>query len=106
MFDVLTIAGDLLWAIALTIMVTASQLAGRRVPRGERVRMFGAPVNRAFGLWIVPAAAFAFSLWLAWTVRTRPGAGDMALIQFAVRATTASLAALLHLRLLKGILKP
>jgi hypothetical protein len=55
-------------------------------------------------LWLLPAASFAASLWLA--LQARGAQEDMALIVFGVRAVSASLVALLHLRWLADALRP
>jgi len=46
--------------------------------------------------------AFALSLWFAMSARTWRGDADLAFILFGVRAVSASLLALLHLRWLGG----
>jgi hypothetical protein len=103
--DILTVAGDMLWAVALAIMVGVSRHAAKRIAPETRVPLAGLRVSRNVGLWTVPVVAFLLSLWLAYSIRTNPGEGDMALIHFGARATTASLAALLHLRWVKAALQ-
>jgi hypothetical protein len=78
-------AGDALWVIALTIMFAASRQAWARTEGRARLR-------------------FAASLWLA--LQARGVQEEMALIVFGVRAVSASLLALLHLRWLADALKP
>jgi hypothetical protein len=97
-------AGDALWVIALTIMFAASRQAWRQTDGRERVRFLGGQAPRAVALWLLPAASFAASLWLA--LQARGVQEEMALIVFGVRAVSASLLALLHLRWLADALKP
>ena len=93
---VLTIAGDVLWILALAVMIGVSRQAWKRTPADVRVPLMAWRVSRAVGFWAVPAAAFAASLWLLW-VHRMAGPGETLLV-FGVRATSASLFALLHLR--------
>ena len=104
METILIYAGDALWVIALAIMFGASRQAWRRTRPGERLKLPVGEVGRGLALWALPGAAFAFSLWLA--LEARGQEGDAALIVFGVRATAASLLALLHLRWLASALKP
>jgi hypothetical protein len=107
--------GDALWVIALSIMFGASRQAWRRIPQGVRPPLMGARLPRLLVVWALPAAAFLLSLWFAISARTWSDAGDLAIIVFGVRAVSASLLALLHLRWLseslaalarEGVLKP
>jgi hypothetical protein len=97
---VLTYLGDALWVIALTIMFSASRQAWSRTRPGETLKLPVGEVGRGLGIWALPGAAFAFSLWLA--LQARDQDGEAAIIVFGVRATAASLLALLHLRWLKA----
>ncbi|HEY2753667.1 hypothetical protein [Phenylobacterium sp.] len=97
-------SGDALWVIALTIMFAASRHAWARTEGRTHVRFLGAETPRAIALWLLPAASFAASLWLA--LQARGAQGDGAFILFGVRAISASLLALLHLRWLAEALKP
>lgn len=97
-------AGDAMWVVALTVMFAASRTAWRRTKGQARVRYMGGQGPRAFALWALPLASFAVSLWPA--IQARGASGDMALIVFGVRAATAPLLALLHLRGLRDVLKP
>jgi hypothetical protein len=101
---ILAYAGDALWVLALAIMFSASRQAWARTTPGQKVRLPVGEIGRGLGIWALPGAAFAFSLWLALEARSQ--AGDAALIVFGVRATAASLLALLHLRWLASALKP
>ncbi|MDE2488510.1 MAG: hypothetical protein KGO51_14045 [Alphaproteobacteria bacterium] len=102
---ILTYLGDALWVIALAIMFGASRQAWARTSPGERIRLPVGEIGRGLGIWALPGAAFAFSLWLALQAREQDS-GDAALIVFGVRATAASLLALLHLRWLRPVLRP
>ena len=100
---VLIYIGDALWVIALAIMFGASRQAWSRTEPGERLRLPIGEVGRGLAIWALPGAAFAFSLWLALQARTQEG--DLAVIVFGIRATVASLIALLHLRWLNAALR-
>ena len=101
-----TYAGDALWVAALTIMFSASKQASDRTAGEARLRVLGAMLGRKLALWSLPGGAFALSLWFAYTARTRDMDADEALILFGLRSVTASLLALLHLRLLRDIVAP
>jgi hypothetical protein len=95
---ILAYAGDALWVLALAIMFGASRQAWRRVPPTARVPLMGARLPRLLALWALPGSAFLLSLWFAMAARTWRGDGDALLILFGVRAVSAPLLALLHLR--------
>jgi hypothetical protein len=95
-------AGDALWVIALSIMFGASRQAWRRIPPGVRPPLMGARLPRLLAVWSLPGAAFLLSLWFALQARTWRGDADLAFILFGVRAVSASLLALLHLRWLEA----
>ena len=97
-------AGDALWVVALTIMFAASRQAWSRTQGRTRLRFLGGEAPRAVALWLLPAACFAASLWLA--LQARGAQEDTALVVFGVRAVSAALLALLHLRWLGQTLKP
>jgi hypothetical protein len=99
-----TYAGDALWVIALSIMFGASRQAWGRTTAGEAVPLMGARLPRGLVVWTLPAGAFLFSLWLALTARGDLE-GETAFMLFGVRAVTASLLALLHLRWLAAAMK-
>ncbi|THD74333.1 MAG: hypothetical protein E7812_18570 [Phenylobacterium sp.] len=101
---ILTYIGDALWVLVLATMFGAARQAWGRTRPGEPVRLPIGEIGRGLGVWALPFAAFAFSLWLA--LRARDAEGEAALIVFGVRATTAPLLALLQLWLLKGVLRP
>jgi len=100
---VLTYLGDALWVVALAIMFGASRQAWSRTEPGERLKLPIGEVGRGLAIWALPGSAFAFSLWLALQARVQEG--DLAMIVFGVRATVASLIALLHLRWLAAALR-
>jgi hypothetical protein len=96
--------GDALWVVALTIMFAASRQASARTKGRARLRYLGGQGPRAIVLWGLPVASFAVSLWPALQART---VGEEAsFVLFGVRAISASLLALLHLRGLRDTLKP
>ena len=99
----LTYLGDALWVVALAIMFGASRQAWSQTTRGQKVRLPIGAIGRGLGIWALPGAAFAFSLWLS--LQARGQEGDAAVIVFGIRATAASLLALLHLRWLKAALQ-
>ena len=99
-----TYLGDALWVAALTIMFAASRQAWRQTEGQAKVRFLGGQMRRDVALWLLPAASFAASLWLA--LQARAADGDGQVIVFGVRAVSASLLALLHLRWLADALKP
>ncbi len=97
--------GDALWVLALSIMFAASREAWRRIPAGVRAPLLGVRLPRGLALWSLPGAAFLLSLWFALSARTWSAEADQAFIVFGVRAVSASLLALLHLRWLGASLK-
>ncbi|MFL5296225.1 MAG: hypothetical protein ACJ798_07570 [Phenylobacterium sp.] len=97
-------AGDALWIVALTIMFAASRNAALRTRGQGQVRYMGGTAPRLVGLWALPVASFAVSLWPA--LQARLVSEEISLILFGVRAITASLLALTHLRGLRDTLKP
>ncbi len=102
--NVLSIAADTLWIIALSIMAGAARVAWRRMDAGVMVPMIGTwrlPRNLAL---ITPVAlAFALGVALLWGHRN---ATDLSanVIFFGLRATFAAIVAMLHLQWLKGAL--
>ena len=96
--------GDGLWVIGLTIMFAASRAASARTHGRARLRYLGGQGPRVLVLWGLPVASFAVSLWPALQAR---GVGEEAsFVLFGVRAVSASLLALLHLRGLADALRP
>jgi hypothetical protein len=101
---IFTYAGDALWVAALTIMFGASRHAAGQTEGRERLRFLGGEAPRLMALWLLPAASFAASLWLA--LRAREATEDASLLVFGMRAAIAPLLALLHLRWLAEALRP
>jgi len=97
-------AGDALWVVALTVMFAASRAAWRQTQGRANLPFLGGHARREVALWLLPAASFAASLWLA--LKARGADGEAALIVFGVRAVAAPLLALLHLRWVARSLKP
>lgn len=93
-----TYFGDALWVLALSIMFGASRQAWRRIPLGVKPPVMGARLPRGLAVWALPGSAFALSLWFAVQAREWSDDADLAFILFGVRAVSASLLALLHLR--------
>jgi hypothetical protein len=89
--------------IALSVMFAASRVAWTRTAGRARVRYLGGEGPRAIALWGLPVASFLVSLWPAIQARSADETGSVLL--FGVRAVTASLLALLHLRGLRDTLK-
>ncbi|THD68269.1 hypothetical protein [Phenylobacterium sp.] len=100
---VLAYAGDALWVIALAVMFAASRHAWGQTADRERLAFLGGQAPRAVALWLLPMATFAASLWLV--LQARETDGDLAVIVFGVRAVSAALLALLHLRWVAQALK-
>jgi len=97
--------GDALWVLALAIMFGASRQAQARIPAQVKPPLMGVRLPRALALWALPGSAFLLSLWFALAARTWSADADAALLAFGVRAVSASLLALLHLRWLEASLK-
>ena len=96
-------AGDALWVLALALMFSASLNAWRQTEGRATLPFLGGQMRRDVALWLLPAATFAASLWLL--LQARNAEGDAALIVFGVRAASAPLLALAHLRWVGEALK-
>ena len=96
--------GDALWVAALTIMFAASRHASQRTLGRRGVRYLGGQAPRLVALWGLPVASFAVSLWPA--IQAREASEPGSLVIFGLRAITAALLALTHLRGLRDALKP
>jgi len=103
----LSIAGDLLWVIALGIMAGASRTGFRTIPGGVGVPMLWDSKHtvvmrlpRTLALTLVPGLAFIGGLVLLYLSR-RAETIQAAVILFGVKAALAPLVALLHLTHLK-----
>ena len=103
---ILTYLGDAIWVAGLTIMFSASTQAANRTAGDSQLTVLGARLPRTLALWALPGSAFAFSLWLAFAARTMDLDADEALVLFGLRMLAASLLPLLHLRLLRDVVKP
>ena len=100
---VLAYGGDALWVVALAIMFAASRHAWGQTADRPMLPFLGGQAPRAVALWLLPVATFAASLWLV--LQAREAQDDMAMIVFGVRAVSAALLALLHLRWVAQALK-
>lgn len=104
----LSIAADILWIIALSIMASASLTAWRRMEPDTRVPMQGDPrkalrLKRDVALGLPIALAFLFGAVLLWGHRSVTEiAYDV--IFFGLRATLAAVIAIMHLQWLRGAL--
>ncbi|HEX3887694.1 MAG TPA: hypothetical protein VHW05_09375 [Phenylobacterium sp.] len=96
-------AGDAMWVIALAIMFGASRQAWGQTQGRPKVRFLGGQMPRGIALWFLPAAAFVASLWLA--LQARETAEQTVMVVFGVRAVSAPLLAILHLRWLRDALE-
>jgi len=102
--NVLSIAADTLWIIALSIMAGAARVAWRRMDASVMVPMIGTwRLPRNLALIIPVAAAFALGVALLWGHRHAAGL-SYNVIFFGLRATLAAIVAMLHLQWLKGAL--
>jgi len=104
----LSIAADILWIIALSIMASASLTAWRRMEPTTRVPTVGPPrtaprLRRDLALGLPMAAAFALGAVLLWGHRSQANI-LYDLIFFGLRATLAAVVALLHLQWLRRAL--
>ena len=96
--------GDAMWVIALAMMFGASRQAWGQTEGREKLRFLGGQAPRGIALWFLPTASFVASLWLA--IQARDADPDTSMIVFGVRAVSAPMLALLHLRWLRDALKP
>src|SRR3990167_4335347 len=104
----LSIATDILWIIALSIMASASLTAWRRMTQDTRVPMQGDPrkalrLKRDVALGLPLVLAFAFGAVLLWGHRSQTTI-VYDVIFFGLRATLAAVIAIMHLQWLKGAL--
>ena len=96
--------GDAMWVVCLAVMFSVSLRAWRRTEGQASLPFLGGRMRRDVALWLLPAATFAASLWLL--LQAREAQGDAALIVFGVRAASAPLLTLLHLRWVARSLRP
>lgn len=104
----LSIAADILWIIALSIMASASLTAWRRMDPDTRVPMQGDPrkalrLKRDVALGLPIALAFLFGAVLLWGHRSVTEI-TYDVIFFGLRATLAAVIAIMHLQWLRGAL--
>ena len=102
--NVLSIAADTLWIIALSIMAGAARMAWRRMDAEVMVPMIGTwRLPRNLALVVPVAAAFVVGVVLLWGHRN---AADLSanVIFFGLRATLAAIVAMVHRQWLKGAL--
>lgn len=104
----LSIAADILWIIALSIMASASLTAWRRMEPDTRVPMQGDPrkalrLKRDVALGLPIALAFLFGAVLLWGHRSVAEI-TYDVIFFGLRATLAAVIAIMHLQWLRGAL--
>jgi hypothetical protein len=100
---VLAILGDILWILALSIMAGASRVAWAKIGKGIPVPMIWSPAGktlwrapRLVALTLLPTAAFLLSLYLL-AISREPVSLTFAVILLGVRATVASVLAMIHL---------
>jgi hypothetical protein len=106
MSSIATYVGDAFWVAGLTVIFSASTQASNRTAGDEALPVLGVQMPRWAALWALPSGAFAISLWFAYKARTVVVAPDVEFILLGLRALTASLLPLIHLRLLADIAKP
>ena len=104
----LSIAADILWIIALSIMASASLTAWRRMNPDTRVPMQGDPrkalrLKRDVALGLPLVLAFVFGAVMLWGHRSQTTI-VYDVIFFGLRATLAAVIAIMHLQWLKGAL--
>ncbi|MGH6998603.1 MAG: hypothetical protein ACREEO_10415 [Phenylobacterium sp.] len=100
----LSIAADVLWILALSIMAGGARAAWRRMDADTLVPMQGRwrlPRNTALVLPVV--LAFLLGMALLWGHRSTSDL-SYSVIFFGLRATLAAIVAMLHLQWLKGAL--
>jgi len=104
----LSIAADILWIVALSIMASASLTAWRRMDADTKVPMQGDPrkalrLKRDLALGLPMALAFLFGAALLWGHRSVTEI-TYDVIFFGLRATLAAVIAIMHLQWLRGAL--
>jgi ABC-type branched-subunit amino acid transport system permease subunit len=103
--NLLSIAADVLWILALSIMASSARAAWNRIDAETRLPLVGgwrAPRNLTLTLPIL--AAVAVGLILLWGHHRAP---DLAynVIFFGLRATLAAVIAMIHLQWLRKTLE-
>ena len=97
-------AGDALWVLTLALMFSASRRAWQQTRNRPSVRFLGGMARRELAFWLLPMASFALSIWLA--LQARGVDNEAAIMLFGVRAVSAPLLALVHLRWVADALRP
>ena len=104
-----SLAGDVLWIIALSIMASASRSAWMRIDKDVAVPMSftqdgkpGIRVSRALALSAIPVLGFVVGIVLVAYNRNAAGDPSQAMILFGGRSLAAALFAIAHLRWLKA----
>jgi hypothetical protein len=107
-----SLAGDVLWIIALSIMASASRSAWMRIDPDVAVPMSftqdgrpGIRVSRGLALSAIPVLGFVVGIVLVVFNRNIAGDPSQAMILFGVRSLAAALFAIAHLRWLKAALE-
>ncbi len=108
----LSLAGDVLWIIALSIMAGGSRVVWSRTEADVTIPLqfaqSGAPtwrVKRWIALILVPALALLVGVLLVVFNRNSAADPQNALIFFGVRATAAGLLGLVHFRWLGSVIQ-
>ena len=106
-----SLAGDVLWIIALSIMASSSRAAWMRIDKDVAVPMSftqdgkpGIRVSRGLALSAIPVLGFVVGVVLVVFNRNVAGDPSQAIILFGVRSLAAALFAIAHLRWLKAAL--
>ena len=109
---IFSLAGDVLWIIALSIMASSSRAAWMRIDPTTAVPINftqdgkpGLRVSRALALSAIPVLAFVVGVVLVVFNRNASGDANQALILFGIRSLAAALFAIAHLRWLKAALE-
>ena len=107
-----SLAGDVLWIIALSIMASASRAAWVRIDPTTAVPINftqdgkpGLRVSRGVALSAIPVLGFVVGVVLVVFNRNATGDPNQALILFGIRSLAAALFAIAHLRWLKAALE-
>ena len=111
LFSVLSIAGDILFVVALGIMAGAARQAWRRIDASTAIPLItrngvaSLSAPKWIALTFLPALAFVVGLaLLAFSAKVR-GNLDFSIIAFGLKATLSAVFALLQLRLVGKVLQ-
>jgi hypothetical protein len=111
LFTVLSIAGDILFVLALAIMAGASRQAWRRIDASTAVPLItrngvaSLSAPKAIALTFIPALAFLVGAGLLAVSAKVRGNLDFSIIAFGLKASLSATFALLHLRLVGKVLQ-